>query len=70
VFEKPWFSARTKSPANAGLFTEHQMQADLGLLAMADAAAHLSLLTSNLSATLTRFLDAHYPCAPVIGVSF
>jgi len=42
-----------------------------GLLAVPNLAPHLPLLASNLATTLTRFLDAHQTCAPVlIGGSF
>ena len=40
------------------------------LLAMPDLGSHLALLSSDLATTLARFLDAHQPCAPVIGDSF
>lgn len=43
--------------------------AETELLAVPDLGTHLSLLSSDLSSTLTGFLDAHQTCAPVIGVS-
>lgn len=45
------------------------LRSERRLLAVPNLAPHLSLLSSDLSTTLTRFLDAHQPCAPVIGVS-
>ena len=49
--------------------TRVRAMAETELLAVPDLGTHLSLLSSDLSSTLTGFLDAHQTCAPVIGVS-
>jgi hypothetical protein len=58
-----------------GNFTERnsearQAQPGFGgkrLLTMANLAPHLSLFPTDLSSTLACLLNAHQPCAPVIG---